>query len=95
MGWSDNDKQSSSGMTTGVLLILTSRPALHGKLEKKKLEFFGKIEQKFTLHETKTRVLSKNSSFQVAKLDNLTNSKCQVVEFFRKKNSSFEINYFA
>ena len=57
----------------------------------KNSSFFAKSRASFTLHGTKTRVLSKNSSFQVAKVDNLTNSKCQVVDFCDQKNSSFEI----
>ena len=55
----------------------------------KNSSFFAKSRASFTLHGTKTRVLSKNSSFQVAKVDNLTNSKCQVVDFCDQKNSTF------
>ena len=74
-----------------MILVFYLGPPYAENSRAKNSSFFAKSRASFTLHGTKTRVLSKNSSFQVAKVDNLTNSKCQVVDFCDQKNSSFEI----
>ena len=61
----------------------------------KNSSFFAKSRASITLHGTKTRVLSKNSSFQVAKVDNLTFLPRRVEVFqSRKKKSDLKSRVF-